>query len=176
MRKLYVKINFLLYFICTHDKGIPDNHNYTTLTTPCSNHSCFNCENEYCIPWLWVCDNDPDCHKGNDEAHDLCKYSGSCGGNFTVPEGILTSPSYPDSYPYDMECVYTITQPPGTVILLSFVSMDITNMRDWDDPESSTHYLEIRDGAFKNSSLIIKVYGHVNPAPIRSSKNYMWIK
>ena len=149
------------------------------MATPNSNHSCFNCENEYCIPWLWVCDDDPDCRNGNDEDHDLCKDSGSCGGNFTVPQGILTSPSYPYRYQYNMECVYTITQPPGTVILLSFVSMDITYVRDPDDPESSSHYLEIRDGPLENSSLIIKVpkvHGTANSAPIRSSKNHLWIK
>ena len=167
------------YIICAHEQGISisENHNYTFSTTSSSNHSCFNCENEYCIPWLWVCDDDPDCRNGNDEAHDLCKYSGSCGGNFTVPQGILTSPSYPDSYPYNMDCIYTITQPPDTVILLSFVSMSISYMMDPDSPGSSSHYLEIRDGPLKNSSLIIgNLYGSVMPAPVRSSQNHLWIK
>merc|ERR1711879_543538 len=62
------------------------------------------------------------------ESSNVSKWSynfGACGGNFTTPQGIITSPSYPDNYPDNADCIYTISQPYGVTILLNFLSMDI---------------------------------------------------
>ena len=58
--------------------------------------------------------------------------SGACGGSFSTPNGIITSPSYPgpvprgvDSYGRGIDCGYTISRPAGTVIVLNFLSMNL---------------------------------------------------
>ena len=51
------------------------------------------------------------------------------GGYNSSYGGIITSPSYPGNYPNNADCIYTISQPTGTVILLNFLSMDIEHER-----------------------------------------------
>ena len=48
----------------------------------------------------------------------------TCGGNFYNQSGILTSPLYPNQYP-TADCVYLISQPNGTYVNISFLTMDI---------------------------------------------------
>ena len=100
--------------------------------------------------------------------------SGACGGTFSTPNGILTSPSYPDNYPYSADCAYTISQPTGSIILLTFHSMDIEE--DTWCPTCSCDYLEIRDGSSAASPLLGKLCGSNIPAPILSSQNQVWMK
>ena len=100
---------------------------------------------------------------------------GACGGSFTTPQGIFTSPSYPDNYPYNADCTYTISQSNGTVSLLNFLSMDI----EYDENlcgGCSCDYLEIRDGPSDYSSLLGKLGGSQIPAPIQSSQNHLWME
>ena len=94
-----------------------------------------------------------------------------CGGYFSTANGTVTSPSYPDNYPGNADCTYTISQPNGNVILLNFLSMDIE-----DDTSCSYDYLEIRDGLSDTSTLLDKLCGSEIPAPIQSSQNQLWMK
>ena len=109
------------------------------------------------------------------ESSDVTQWSynsGACGGSFSTPNGILISPSYPDNYPKNADCVYTISQPNGTAIVLAFHSMDIL-------VESSgicRHYLEIRDGSSAASPLLGELCGYEIPTPIQSSQNQVWMK
>ena len=100
---------------------------------------------------------------------------GECGGSFTTPNGFLTSPSYPENYPSNAHCVYTISQPTDTVIVLTFHSMDI------EEPPSGYlceqyDYLEIRDGSSAAPPLLGKLCGIEIPAPIQSTQNQVWMK
>ena len=97
---------------------------------------------------------------------------GACGGSFTTPNGILTSPSYPDNYPKKADCIYTISQPNGTAIVLTFHSMDIRVSTLGYCPD----YLDIRDGSSVASPLIGRLCGTEIPAPIQSSQNQVWMK
>ena len=139
------------------------------------NKNYFTCGHDItqCIPLQWVCDVDPECRNGRDKSEDLCKNAGACGGNFTDANGILYSPSYPDNYPDNSDCIYTISQPGGNVILLNFLSMDSMGFIgecEFDD------YLEIRDGPSAHSPLLGKLCGSEIPAPIQSSQNQLWMK
>ena len=96
---------------------------------------------------------------------------GACGGNFSTPHGIFTSPSYPNNYPNMADCIYTISQPTGTAIVLTFITMDIESQStcNWD-------YFEIRDGSSDDSPVLNKLCGNDISAPIQSSQNQVWMK
>jgi len=49
----------------------------------------------------------------------LSPFSG-CGGNFTAEHGSFTSPGYPNEYPLNTECVWTVYAPPGNKIMIAF--------------------------------------------------------
>ena len=112
------------------------------------------------------------------ESSDVTQWSyniGACGGNFTTPNGILTSPDYPGYYPNNADCIYTISQHTGTVIQLNFSSMDISKSLTWSD--SCNDHLEIRDGPQADSPLLTnKLCGNEIPAPLQSSQNQLWMK
>ena len=99
--------------------------------------------------------------------------TGGCGGSFTIPNGIFTSPSYPDNYPNYADCVYAISQPTGNIIMLTFHSMDIYYNSYF---SYCTDFLEIRDGSSAASPLLGKICGNEIPAPIQSTQNQIWIK
>ena len=106
--------------------------------------------------------------------------SGACGGNFTTANGALTSPSYPSNYPDFADCIYTISQPTGTVIVLKFLSIDIGEYPRWclygrgNIPVGD--YLEVKDGPSAGSPLLDYFCGKEIPAPIQSSQSNLWMK
>ena len=111
---------------------------------------------------------------------------GACGGYFTHPNGILTSPSYPNNYPYDADCVYTITVPAGNVIQISFLSLDVDEQFCGQGAGYLDH-LELRDGPCQDSTLIgkfcgskEKIYNHGSeddvPDPIQSTHNNLRLR
>ena len=95
-------------------------------------------------------------------------------GYFSTTGGILASPSYPDYYPDNADCIYTISQPTGTVILLNFFSMDMEYDDIWCG--GCCDYLEIRDGPSDDSPLLGKLCGSDIPAPIQSTQNQLRMK
>ena len=98
------------------------------------------------------------------------------GGYFSTTNGTITSPSYPGNYPDNADCIYTIAQPIGTVILLNFLSIDIQICTySWCNP-CIFDYLEIRDGPSADSFLLDKLCGSESPAPIQSNQNQLWMK
>ena len=114
-----------------------------------------------------------ECNDGSDELEELCKNIGLCGGNFTYPNGFLTSPSYPESYPKLLDCAYIISQPTGTAIMLNFLNINIENEKVFC---GNCDYIEIRDGTSENAPLLDKLSGNEIPASIQSSQNQLWIK
>ena len=98
---------------------------------------------------------------------------GECGGNFTTQNGILTSPSHPDNYPNNANCVYTVSQPAGTIIVITFHSMDIETCPWY---HFKPDYLEIRDGSSSDSIVLTTLCGNNIPAPIYSNQNQVWMK
>ena len=58
----------------------------------------------------------------------------ACGGEYTTPSGIITSPYHPNNYPRNRQCDYIIAQPVGTYIHLEFMDFDIEDASScrWD--------------------------------------------
>ena len=103
---------------------------------------------------------------------------GGCEGSFSTPNGILTSPSHPDNYPDNSNCISTISRPTGTVILLRFLSMDVFPPYPW-ETSCLGDYLEIRDGSSEDSPLMDKLCSNdstENPGLIQSSQHQVWMK
>ena len=91
----------------------------------------------------------------------------TCGGIYSNQSGVINSPLYPSPYP-TADCVYLISQPTGSYVNISFLTMDIDCLSD---------FLEIRDGE-SDSLLISKLCGDGSnvPAFITTSQNYMYIR
>ena len=113
-------------------------------------------------------------YKSSDMFHGIINRYNECGGGyFSATNGSITSPLYPDNYPDNAFCIYTISQPTGNVIRLNFLSMDIESELV---VSCGYDYLEIRDGPSDYSTVLGKLCGNEIPAPIQSSQNQLWIK
>ena len=51
----------------------------------------------------------------------------ACGGVLKSRNGTITSPSYPDKYPDNKRCIWTIRAPPLHQIKLSFQDFEVEN-------------------------------------------------
>ena len=97
--------------------------------------------------------------------------SGTCGGTFNTPNGLLNSPLYPDFYPNNAHCIYTISNPNGTPISITFLNMHVEK-----DDSCRWDYLEIRDGSSEDAPLFGKVCGNEIPTPFKSTQSNVLIK
>ena len=121
---------------------------------------------------------------GNGFEMEYKAFNFTCGGNFSNQSGVINSPLFPNPYP-TADCVYLISQPTGTYVNISFLTMDIDckeNLSESDflkeenNPESD--YLEIRDGKSENSPFIRRLCGNESdvPAFITATQNHMHIR
>ena len=96
----------------------------------------------------------------------------SCGGNYSNSAGVLTSPSHPNAYPYQVECVYLISQPNGTLINASFIFMDINCQGTQSD------FIEMRDGNSENSPLMGRFCGNGSSFPdfMQTNQNHLRLR
>ena len=65
-------------------------------------------------------------------------FSSGCGGLFTGPSGQIVSPGWPNAYPHNQDCIYTIT-----VQALKTVLFNITHFHLEDHPSCDYDYLEV---------------------------------
>ena len=96
--------------------------------------------------------------------------SGFCGGNFTEANGHISSPSYPQRYSANEDCVYTISGTTGTFLLLTVLEFELYG--GW---KRCDDYLEIRDGSSEDSPLIGKFCKDM-PTFIQSTQSKVWIR
>ena len=87
---------------------------------------------------------------------------------------MLTSPSYPDGYESNQDCVYRVSSPAGTYVELNIVEFEV------ESPDSGSgviyDYLEVRDGNSEESQVIGKFSGYSIPPQIHSSHNGIWLR
>ena len=91
--------------------------------------------------------------------------------DYTMPNGVLTSPYYPAPYPDETECIYTISQQNGSYVYISLIDLPILDLNG-----ECTDYLEIRDGKSGDSPLMGRFCGGNRPTSIQSTQNFMWIR
>ena len=99
----------------------------------------------------------------------------TCGGNYSNASGVLTSPSHPNPYPDLADCVYLISQPNGTYVNISFITMDI----DCQGLTTLTSdYIEMRDGKSEDSLLIGRFCGGGSNVPdfLQTTQNHLRIR
>uniref|UniRef100_A0A8C9LFB5 Cubilin n=1 Tax=Pavo cristatus TaxID=9049 RepID=A0A8C9LFB5_PAVCR len=92
-----------------------------------------------------------------------------CGGDFSAPVGMFTSPNYPNLYPHNRVCEWRITVEEGRRIILT-----INDMRTEEHWRCSSDYVAVYNGLRKNSPRLVKLCGEVNPGTeVKSSGNTM---
>ena len=99
-----------------------------------------------------------------------------CGGNLTTKSGLLASPSFPEAYPEDQSCIYTISVPDRHFINITFLALDIScSVQVGSD---YTDAIEIRDGTSGSSPLMMEYCGNGShiPTTMQSTQNFIWIK
>ncbi|KAG8558788.1 hypothetical protein GDO81_017148 [Engystomops pustulosus] len=96
--------------------------------------------------------------------------SEDCSRNFTNTNGTIESPGYPDKYPHNLDCVFTILAKPKMEIILQFLTFDLEH-----DPlqvaegDCKYDWLDIWDGIPNVGPLIGRYCGTKTPSEIRSS-------
>ena len=100
-------------------------------------------------------------------------HMGACPESYSKQIGLLTSPSYPEPYPNDLSCVYTITLPGGKYLRLNVLRLDIhCTGSELDD------YIEMRDGKDESSLLIMEFCDNSShlPMALSTSQNSLWMR
>ncbi|XP_030569623.1 cubilin homolog [Drosophila novamexicana] len=93
----------------------------------------------------------------------------SCGGNITSVRGTLSSPSYPDSYPANVECVWLLEPRAGNAIELNFEAVDIAKSE-----HCNADFLEVRAGIL---GAVLGLYcGKELPAEPLLVRTKLWLK
>uniref|UniRef100_A0A8D0HQS9 Neuropilin n=1 Tax=Sphenodon punctatus TaxID=8508 RepID=A0A8D0HQS9_SPHPU len=96
--------------------------------------------------------------------------SEDCSRNFTSSNGTIESPGFPDKYPHNLDCTFTIMAKPKTEIILQFLTFDLEH-----DPlqvgegDCKYDWLDIWDGIPQVGPLIGRYCGTKTPSEIRST-------
>jgi len=93
----------------------------------------------------------------------------ACGGTYSNASGFLSSPSFPNSYPELADCIYLISQPNGTFLNISFITIDI------DCQGTPSDYIELRDGNSEESPLMGKFCGNSSTS-LTTTQNHLRIR
>uniref|UniRef100_A0A8C0FEB1 Cubilin n=1 Tax=Bubo bubo TaxID=30461 RepID=A0A8C0FEB1_BUBBB len=97
--------------------------------------------------------------------------SSSCGGTFHMDRGAFNSPGYPEPYPLNTECVWTILSSPGNRLQLSFTAFQVE-----DSSGCTKDYLEIREGN-DTGTLAGRFCGNSLPSNNMSTVGHvLWVK
>ncbi|XP_056619303.1 complement C1r-A subcomponent-like [Triplophysa dalaica] len=84
------------------------------------------------------------CHHGYQLRPDNRTCILDCGGGvYTEPEGIISSPGYPDPSPLDLECLYIISLQPGFTIALNFSQTFQIEKVNNQGPTCLFHWLQV---------------------------------
>ncbi|KAM4718445.1 cubilin [Anableps anableps] len=95
----------------------------------------------------------------------------SCGGDLAMQSGAFNSPNYPDPYPPNTECVWTLRSSPGNRIQVSVITFHLQG-----DSDCQNDYLEIRESN-STGSLVGRFCGTSLPSNYTSITGHnLWVK
>ncbi|XP_063159632.1 cubilin [Candoia aspera] len=94
----------------------------------------------------------------------------ACGGTFHMERGAFNSPSFPEPYPLNVECVWNLLSSPGNRLQLSFTDFQV------EESEGCTKdYIEIREGNF-SGPLVGRYCGNSLPVNYTSITGHiLWV-
>ncbi|XP_046466404.1 cubilin [Neodiprion pinetum] len=81
-----------------------------------------------------------------------------CGGRFTTPTGVISSPNYPNNYPRNRNCEWLIQMPPNHHVNLTFTEFDVEHTGNCTDD-----YVRIYDGSTRDAPILGSYCGNSNP-------------
>ncbi|KAM9295136.1 tolloid-like protein 1 isoform 1-T1 [Morus bassanus] len=125
-------------------------------------HECINTVGSY------VCQ----CRNGfvlHENKHD-CKEA-ECEQKIHSPNGIITSPNWPDKYPSRKECTWEISATPGQRVKLTFNEFEIEQHQ-----ECAYDHLEVFDGESEKSPILGRLCGNKIPDPLMATGNKMFLR
>lgn len=96
-------------------------------------------------------------------------YNLACGGTLNSFSGKIASPNYPNSYPLNIECVWTIQVAAGNKVTLNIEKLDIPSTENCVDD-----YLEVREQ--EASGKLLGVYCGTDPQRNITSTGSIWMK
>ncbi|GFR88699.1 zonadhesin [Elysia marginata] len=116
------------------------------------------------------------CQEGYIEVNGYCEGGHApvrvdCGGGLRGNTGSLLSPNYPNIYPINSHCVWTITTDPGTRVTLTFNAFNLE-----DHVDCIYDALYIRDGNSEAASPLTKLCSDTLPPPITASSNVIYLE
>nr|CAH7744345.1 unnamed protein product [Callosobruchus chinensis] len=94
----------------------------------------------------------------------------ACGGVFDTPNGTITSPSFPDFYPLNKNCVWEIVAQPQYRITLNFTHFDLEG-----NEECSYDHVDFYDGPTPESPSLGRFCGSKLPHLIVASGNQLYM-
>ncbi|XP_032520799.2 cubilin homolog [Danaus plexippus] len=117
----------------------------------------------------------------------LLNYHTICNNNVSGPYGVIESPGYPNKYPINSNCLWTITVPKGNKINITFTNFDLFSpisrpfyriFRPYNRIRStdpcSADYLQVKETSEEKFGP--KLCGTIMPRLITSEKNSVQIK
>ena len=104
----------------------------------------------------------------------LCMSSTGCpnSGNINSTSGVISSPSYPSSYPGNSKCVWKISAPAGYVIKLVFTRIDL----GYCSPCTQCDYVELSNSQNFDTDVIWRRCGSKASYQIFSTGQEFWVK
>lgn len=94
-----------------------------------------------------------------------------CSANLTGNTGTIQSPNYPNNYPGNVLCDWTIRSDPGTNITLSFNDFDIVKTSSCSDD-----VVLVYDGEDDSAQPLSRMCGLGDPIPVTSTSNVMHVQ
>ncbi|CDW53687.1 cubilin [Trichuris trichiura] len=110
-------------------------------------------------------------NKGFQAAYKV--YDVGCGAILNNLHGVITSPSYPDRYLHNMDCVWKISVPSAYRIKISFNSFALEEERNCTHDYVAVYETYQSDQV--NTGFLGRFCGHLMPSPLASTYNLMAI-
>ncbi|XP_068081387.1 cubilin [Anabrus simplex] len=92
-----------------------------------------------------------------------------CGGVLTGPEQIISSPGFPNNYPPNMHCAWSVSFPSGQAISVHFLTMNL-------ETNCGHDYVKIHSGASPTAPRIGSYCGTTVPQDFVAQSNTLWIE